>query len=48
MAELPIFMSKIANGTIRVPVSPYPLEDVSRAWESKQTGKRVVLTGGAL
>ena len=45
VAELPIMMSKIADGTITVPVSPYPLRDVAQAWRSDHPGQRVVLVG---
>ncbi len=43
MTELPIVMSKIADGTVEVPVSPYPIADVDQAWRTDHPGKRVVL-----
>ena len=43
MTELPIMMSKIADGTITVPVFPYRLRDVAKAWGSDHPGERVVL-----
>jgi NADPH:quinone reductase-like Zn-dependent oxidoreductase len=44
MAELPVYLGKIADGTVRVPVSPYPLDDVTNAWTAERPGRRVVLT----
>ena len=44
IAELPIFMAKIADGSIRVPVATYPLADVSRGVAGGARGERVVLT----
>ncbi len=44
MAELPLFMARIADGSVRVPVSAVPLTDVESAWQGDEPGRRTVLT----
>ncbi|GAA3636030.1 hypothetical protein [Microlunatus ginsengisoli] len=44
MAELPVFMARIADGSVRVPVSAVPLTDVESAWQGDEPGRRTVLT----
>jgi NADPH:quinone reductase-like Zn-dependent oxidoreductase len=42
MEELPRFMARIADGTVEVPYTTYPLHRVVEAWRS-DTGRRAVL-----
>ena len=44
IAELPAFMARIADGSIRVPAVTYPLAEVTAAWQDVTRGERVVLT----
>lgn len=43
MTELPRVMQLIADGTLHVPYTPYPLADVSRAWAHTGVGRAVVV-----
>jgi NADPH:quinone reductase-like Zn-dependent oxidoreductase len=43
MAELPQYMARIADGTVRVPVEVYPLNRVDAAWQASTPGRRVVI-----
>lgn len=44
VAELPVFISKIADGSVQVPVSAYRLDEVEQAWHAERPGERVVIT----
>ncbi len=44
MAALPVFMGRIADGTVAVPVIAYPLSDVAAAWRDATPGRRIVVT----
>lgn len=44
MEQLPVFMQRIADGTVTIPVTTYPLADVASAWNDATPGRRVVLT----
>jgi NADPH:quinone reductase-like Zn-dependent oxidoreductase len=42
MAQLPVFMAKVASGDVVAPVRAFPLSDVAEAWGSSD-GERVVV-----
>jgi NADPH:quinone reductase-like Zn-dependent oxidoreductase len=44
MQQLPIYMQRIADGTVTIPVTPYPLAEVATAWQDLTPGRRVVVT----
>jgi NADPH:quinone reductase-like Zn-dependent oxidoreductase len=44
MAQLPVFMQRIADGAVTIPVTTYPLSEVAAAWKDRTSGQRVVLT----
>lgn len=47
MAELPGYLERIADGSVRVDVDVHPLDDVGRAWTTVAPGRRAVVTGPA-
>jgi NADPH:quinone reductase-like Zn-dependent oxidoreductase len=47
MAELPVYLERIADGSVHVDVDVHPLEDVERAWTTPVPGRRTVVTGPA-
>lgn len=47
MAELPRYLERIADGSVRVPVEEFPLDRVAQAWQASTPGRRVVITGPA-
>ncbi|WP_029138815.1 zinc-binding alcohol dehydrogenase family protein [Nakamurella lactea] len=45
MAEIPGYLQRFADGTVRVEVAEFPLAEIARAWQASTPGRRVVLTG---
>ena len=46
IAQIPVFASRIADGTVEIPVTTFPLADIAAAWQDATPGRRVVITGG--
>jgi NADPH:quinone reductase-like Zn-dependent oxidoreductase len=44
MEQIPVFMQRIASGDVVVPVTTYPLSEISAAWQDTTPGRRVVVT----
>lgn len=44
MRQLPVYMQRFADGTVTIPVTPYPLAEVATAWQDTTPGRRVVVT----
>jgi NADPH:quinone reductase-like Zn-dependent oxidoreductase len=47
LAELPVYLQRLADGVVRVDVEAYPLDRVAEAWGATPRGRRVVVTGPA-
>ncbi|GAA4853154.1 zinc-binding alcohol dehydrogenase family protein [Luteimicrobium xylanilyticum] len=47
LAEIPVYLGRLADGSVHVDVEAYPLERVADAWGATSRGRRVVVTGPA-
>ncbi len=43
-SQVPVFMARIADGSVTIPTTAYPLSEVATAWSDSTPGHRVVLT----